>query len=101
MQKEIKARRMLRNGFLALNMFLSFAEISMIIAIQEAERNTTRKETLCFPQVFSSVSEPSPYFYFLQLLIGIAVFVSFWVLSFKLIVTKATSEKFKIFPLVN
>lgn len=99
MQKEIKARQMLRNGFLALNMFLSLAEISMIIAIQEKERNTTRKETLCLPQVFSSLSQPSPYFYLLQLLIGIAVFVSFWVLLYKLLVTKTLSQKIAKFPL--
>lgn len=101
MQKEIEARQMLRNGFLALNMFLSLAEISMIIAIQEAERNTARKETLCLPEVFSSLSEPSAYFYLLQLLIGIAVFVSFWVLLYKLLVTKAASEKLKRFPSIR
>ncbi|CAG8979638.1 hypothetical protein HYALB_00011522 [Hymenoscyphus albidus] len=93
MQREIKERQMLRNSFLAINMLLSLTEISIMIYIQQSERHTTRKETLCLPQVFTSLSEPSPYFYVLELLVGIAVFMSFWFLLIKSLITKITAAK--------
>ncbi|RDL37679.1 uncharacterized protein BP5553_05112 [Venustampulla echinocandica] len=80
LQKRIKARKLLRNGFLVLNIFLTFIEISMIYILQKWEKNTTRRETDCLPEVFQSVNRPSVYFFLLQILIGTALFGAFWVI---------------------
>lgn len=80
LQRGNKSHQLFRNSFLVLNILLTFSEISLIAILQKWEKNTTRRETRCLPEVFQAVNKPSLYFFVLQILIGVAVFGSFWII---------------------